>query len=185
MTTESQLAANRRNAKLGGVRTSEGKAVSKYNALRHSIFRQALTEYDQEFSAGVIDELEEFFTPGDTLEAILVERIALCYLKLFRIQKAETEYMLSRLNPRVEVLKDVFDLSFGELEVLNEGYSPRICKEDVLHLCDIYGRYENTMQNRMYRAMHELERVKRMKRGENVPPPLAADVTGLGSFGEK
>jgi len=36
-TSQKQLEANRQNAKLGGVKTEEGKAVSKYNALKHGL----------------------------------------------------------------------------------------------------------------------------------------------------
>ena len=35
--SQKQLEANRENAKLGGVKTEEGKAVSKYNALKHGL----------------------------------------------------------------------------------------------------------------------------------------------------
>ncbi len=38
--SQKQLEANRQNAKLGGVKTEEGKAVSKYNALKHGILSQ-------------------------------------------------------------------------------------------------------------------------------------------------
>lgn len=33
--SQKQIEANQKNAKLGGVKTEEGKAVSKYNALKH------------------------------------------------------------------------------------------------------------------------------------------------------
>ena len=34
-TSQKQIEANRENAKLGGVKTEEGKAVSRYNAIKH------------------------------------------------------------------------------------------------------------------------------------------------------
>jgi len=37
MTTQQQIEANRQNAKLGGVKTEEGKEISKYNALKHGL----------------------------------------------------------------------------------------------------------------------------------------------------
>jgi hypothetical protein len=36
-TSEKQVQANRENAKKGGVRTDEGKAIVKYNALKHGL----------------------------------------------------------------------------------------------------------------------------------------------------
>ena len=35
--SQKQLVANQKNAKLGGVKTEEGKAISKYNALKHGL----------------------------------------------------------------------------------------------------------------------------------------------------
>lgn len=38
--SQKQLEANRQNAKLGGVKTEGGKAVSKLNALKHGLLSQ-------------------------------------------------------------------------------------------------------------------------------------------------
>ncbi|MCX6899318.1 MAG: hypothetical protein NT105_11495 [Verrucomicrobia bacterium] len=38
-------------------------------------------------------------------------------------------------------------------------------------------RYETTLERQLYRAMHELERLQRMRKGENVPPPLTMEVS--------
>jgi len=38
-------------------------------------------------------------------------------------------------------------------------------------------RYETTLDRQLYRAMHELERLQRMRKGENVPPPLTMEVS--------
>jgi CRISPR/Cas system-associated endonuclease Cas1 len=38
-------------------------------------------------------------------------------------------------------------------------------------------RYETKLERQMYRAMNQLERVQRMRRGEAVPPPLTMEVS--------
>lgn len=38
-------------------------------------------------------------------------------------------------------------------------------------------RYETTLDRQLYRAMHELERLQRMRKGESVPPPLTMEVS--------
>jgi hypothetical protein len=38
-------------------------------------------------------------------------------------------------------------------------------------------RYETKLERQMYRAMSQLERLQRMRRGENVPPPLTMEVS--------
>ena len=48
-TSQKQIDANRENGKKGGVKTDEGKAVSKYNALKHGILsKQILFEGEDE-----------------------------------------------------------------------------------------------------------------------------------------
>lgn len=39
-------------------------------------------------------------------------------------------------------------------------------------------RYETKLERQMYRAMTQLERVQRMRRGEAIPAPLSVEVTG-------
>jgi hypothetical protein len=34
-------------------------------------------------------------------------------------------------------------------------------------------RYETKLQRQMYRAMAQLERLQRIRKGEDVPPPMA------------
>ena len=38
-------------------------------------------------------------------------------------------------------------------------------------------RYETKLERQMYRAMAQLERVQRMRRGEEVPSPLSVEVS--------
>ena len=41
-------------------------------------------------------------------------------------------------------------------------------------------RYETKLERQMYRAMAQLERVQRMRRGEAIPAPLSVEVSGRG-----
>src|SRR5690242_17970226 len=100
-TSQKQVAANRENGKLGGVRTEEGKAVSRYNALKHGILKEVVSDYEQVFYEDIVERLESEFHPIGTLENMLVDRIGVYYLKLYRAAKAENEYMRSTLNPRI------------------------------------------------------------------------------------
>lgn len=189
MTSDKQLKANQENAKLGGVKTQEGKAVSKYNALTHGILSQSITDYEKDFYSKILEELEVQYSPQGITEKLIVERVALYYLKLYRVQKAETEYMNSKLHPRVTKqeagsLSVDMDSLLGKEVVIKDGYSPQINQDDILHLMEIYGRYEVTVENRLYRALHELERTQRLRNGEKILPPITADISQMGSFGE-
>ena len=51
--------------------------------------------------------------------------------------------------------------STNEFDLLFEnGYKPVVSHTDIRELGDIYGRYETTIENRLYRAMRELKEYK-------------------------
>lgn len=90
--TTKQFAANQKNAKLGGVKTDAGKAISSKNAMRHGIFSNAavLEEIEDEeqfkqFSAKFFEELQ----PVGIVESTLVDRMVSLQWRLTRIPRAE------------------------------------------------------------------------------------------------
>lgn len=188
MVSDKQHKANQENAKLGGVKTDAGKAISKYNATKHSILREAVTDYEQNVHMDILEQLNEQFQPKGAVEGLLVERIAIHYIKLFRIQKAETEYMKSQLDPRqVHIEGGLRVMPIGDAEVTvvdNEGYTPKIYGRDIEYIANNFGRYETTIENKLYKALHELERLQRLRKGDNVQAPVAIDVS-MGSFGDR
>lgn len=99
-----QLEANRRNARKGGVKTPEGKAVVKYNALKHGLLAKEVVidtgegaEEPEEFST-LLDDLKTQFNPVGTLEEMLVEKIAVAYWRLRRVYKYEAGLIRRRLD---------------------------------------------------------------------------------------
>lgn len=105
--TEKQLAANRRNAQRStGPRTLEGKAVSRYNALKHGILAQAIIpepleihESRQAFEE-LLHALREECAPATALEEMMVERIATAYWRLARLYRAEGGVIAGRQEQR-------------------------------------------------------------------------------------
>lgn len=90
MTTEpslKQLAANRENGKLGGVKTERGKSIVRFNARKHGILSNLISDYEKGIYDHYLDQLFEELQPATSLEEILVERIALYYLRLYRSGK--------------------------------------------------------------------------------------------------
>lgn len=186
--SKKQVEANQKNAPLGGVKTEEGKEVSKFNAQKHGILRQTITDYEKDFYFELLDQLGQELKPDGVIEEMFVERITTCYLRLFRAAKAESEYVKSALNPHITSMENPLDIDdFAPREVVKkEGYKPQITPNVVDDLGGIYLRYETTLENRIYKALHELERVKRIKSGERIPAPISVDVevSRMGSFGE-
>lgn len=152
--SEKQLEANRSNAKLGGVKTEEGKSISKMNAIKHGILSiEVLLDGENEGELiGLGKRLRQELKPTSEIEMILVERIISGIWRLKRALRGEKEMI-------VEDLKDYFnkDQTFGS--ALSSSYASS----------DSYGkftRYEASLERGIYKALHELQRIKAVKNGE-------------------
>ncbi len=99
-----QLEANKKNAKKGGVKTPEGKAVVKYNALKHGLLAKEViitvgegAEDVEEFHS-LLNSLNEELQPVGSVEEMLVEKIASAYWRLRRAYKYEVGLIRSELD---------------------------------------------------------------------------------------
>ncbi|MEN9337790.1 MAG: hypothetical protein RIQ41_104 [Candidatus Parcubacteria bacterium] len=135
----------------GGVKTEEGKSVSKWNALKHGILRESISDYEKLDYQMLYTQLVEEFEPTSALEILCIEIIVTNYIKLFRINKAETERMKMMLDPTIE---------FG-ISPLTErdGYEP-IATVDAVTSLEAYSRYQTTAENRIYKAIMMLKALK-------------------------
>ena len=124
--TGKQLAANRRNArKSTGPRTPQGKAVSRWNALKHGVLAQSvipspLEDYESraDFDA-LLSALVADLDPASPLEEMLVERMATCYWRMGRILRAEGAAIAKRQDARIH---DAARPSWGDLmSMVGEG----------------------------------------------------------------
>jgi hypothetical protein len=102
--SKKQLEANRKNAQKGGVKTQEGKAIVKYNALKHGLLAKETVitigegaEDPEEFNSLLVD-LKTQLNPLGTLEEILVEKIAVAYWRLCRAYRYEVGLIRSELD---------------------------------------------------------------------------------------
>jgi len=135
MATEKQIAANRANGLKGGVKTPEGKAISRMNARKHGIFAVALTEHDAEGLRGLLDELIEHSKPVGIVEQLLVDKLAVTYMRMQRCAQAETIHYKYRWN--------MFPAQFGKF-----GYDETLVT---------IGLYDARLTNQFLRLLHELE----------------------------
>lgn len=173
--SERRRIANKHNAKLGGVKTARGKEIVRWNARQHGILADLKTKYEGNVLDRYLHDLRAEYQPVGVMETFLVERIAAGFLMLYRAGKAEREFMLTRLKPsRFDRLNDIH---YDE-----DSYRPVMQYEDVERLSSIYLRYQTTVENRIYKATHELERVQRMRKGETVESPVVIDVNDEHGF---
>ena len=95
-----KLAANRRNGqKSKGPKTEEGKSRSRWNAVKHGVLSRrllVLNDNDRETYSLLLENLRCDLNPGNALEEILVEKIAMGYWRLHVAYGYEAEFARSR-----------------------------------------------------------------------------------------
>lgn len=167
--SQKQIEANRENAKKGGVKTEEGKAVSRYNAMKHGLLSKEVLLQDENRAdlVSLGKELRSELAPASELELMLVDRITANVWRLRRVMQIEREMIEDDVQPKAHD-KD------QRIKTLGQAVS-----YDFSH-CDTYGkliRYEASIERGIYKALHELQRLQAIRNGESVPPPVAIDVT--------
>jgi len=102
--SQKQVEATQKNAQKGGVKTSEGKAIVKYNALKHGLLAKETVitvgdgaENPDAFHALLTDLKGQLFPEG-TLEEMLVEKIAVAYWRMRRAYEYEAGLIRDKLD---------------------------------------------------------------------------------------
>jgi hypothetical protein len=169
MTSEAQIEANRENGKLGGVKTDEGKSVSRYNAIKHGILCQdiLMRGEDENSLIELGKTMRAEMKPETELELLLVDRIIANTWRLKRALKGEKEMIECKM-------KD--DGSFS-LSPSKNDFGTSLVRDFVNHeTYNKFTRYETSIEKGIYKALHELQRLQAQRQGEKVPPPTAIDV---------
>jgi hypothetical protein len=156
MTTERQIKTNRLNGtKSRGPKTQDGKAISRLNAMRLGIYSEcAIVSGENE------TQLVEFgrrlrtdLAPFGEMELVLADKIVSTSWRLRRIVQAE-----AMLYEKEDSTVKAFT-----------GYR----NENMYRIT----RHEAQLERALYRAMHELKRLQAARRGKDVSPPDAIDIT--------
>jgi len=151
-TSPKQLEANRRNARRStGPRTPAGKALVKFNALRHGLLAKSVilpirsrSEKRSHFDAllaQLIDELK----PVGILEDMLVEKIAVSYWRLRRALRAEAGEICDNI-------RDFRRYQFTDHPATLALPSSRNTLKIV--------RYQNAIERQLHRAIIQLQRLQ-------------------------
>ena len=165
MTTEKQNAANRRNTlRSTGPATAEGKAKVARNAVKHGLRSRdvLLANEDPEVFSQMQREICFETRPEGEVETFLARRIAAGIWRLNRMLRVEAALFDEpefTLVGRENGLANIFR---GQVRRGANSF-------------DTLMRYESAIERGVFKALHELERRRRTRAGENVPPPLAVD----------
>ncbi len=124
------------------------------------ILKEVVTDYEREAYNALIKILAEQFKPVGPIEQMIVDRIGICLLRLYRSGKAENEFMRSVLNPHFDI-------------IVGDGYVPKVGASAIENLTDTFLRYEIILENRMYKSLYELQRLQSIRTRNPVPlkPP--------------
>ena len=136
------------------------------------LLAKGLTELDDSDAyESWVQRLTRDYDPVGDLEIFWVRRIAFCRTRLDRAARLEANYINAEIHPPSQE-QDCPTLITSEL-----GLSTAIGALSSINLVSGFQRYETAIENKLYRAIHELERRQRMRKGEYVPAPQSVDVS--------
>lgn len=170
--SDKKVAANRANSKKSsGPRDTTS---TRFNAAKHGLLSAGITELDDaDGYRHTLCRLEEAF--ADEMSVFLIEHIALQIVRLRRIKRLEAEYITSILNPPIHGDDPLLEL-YPSPPLVDPGLPTSMDSNSVGALVGTYQRYESSIENKLYRAMNQLERIRRTQQGEHLPAPVAVDV---------
>src|SRR5579864_8917714 len=174
-TSDRKIKANRENGKKspGPIDTSK----SRFSARKHGLASKGLTAIDDDDAyRTIVQELKREKNPVGFLEIELVEAAGLDIAGWRRARLLEGEYITAALNPPVhekDVLGDLDSLVNGA--TLDPGIPAALGAGHVQQLVAVFQRYESSFANRLFRTLHELERLQRIRLGEHLPAPTVVD----------
>lgn len=181
MASEKQIEANRANG-----RKATGKPRntnrSRLNAVDHGLLAMGVTEIDDaDCYVELLHKLREQFEPIGELENYLVERMALCMIRVRRSVRLESEAITAALHPQRrsksksdEQMEQQLVEMMGETSIIDRGFQCTVTNEIVATLTDVFGRYESSNERRLFRVIQELERLQilRTKSTQKSQPTL-------------
>jgi len=176
MASKRQIQANRKNGRKGGVKTPQGKAISRLNARKHGIFASALTPEDAEELHGINDQLAAEIQPVGLVEEMLVEKLALTYLQLQRCARAEAEYHI-RVWEEPDMVYSLYEWERLDKKRARGVRAVPFRQPEFARMVERIGLYDMRLTNQYLKLLHEIERLQRLRAGEKVSPPVVADLT--------
>jgi hypothetical protein len=140
-----------------------------------------ITELDDaELCCATLRDIKREKNPVGVIEQHLVESIGRHMMRLHRAARLEGEYITGLLNPPIRdrdrnLKSAVVEETCGA--IVDPGSPAPMQCGSVQPLVSLYQRYMTAIEQQLYRALHELEPLQRMRRGEHLPAPAAVDVT--------
>src|SRR6202030_3093174 len=171
MATEKQFAANRLNAqKSTGPKTPEGRAAVRLNGVTHGLTAETIVlkgESESDFT-NLLSSLEAEHNPVSPTEEALVVQLAMATWRLRRLYHQEAGFYTCQLQSLVGMQKDLNLDDAGRM-----GHAAA-WSESTLNM---FNRQEGRLERTFYRALHELQRLRK-ERESNLASVLQATPVG-------
>ena len=155
MATEKQFEANRQNAqKSTGPKTPEGRAAVRLNGVKHGLTAETIVlkgESEADFT-NLFDSLEAEHAPTSPTEEALVVQLAMATWRLRRLYHQEAGFYTCQLQSLMGMQKDLNLDDAGRM-----GHAAA-WSESTLNM---FNRQESRMERTFYRALHELQRLRK------------------------
>ena len=87
------------------------------------------------------------------------------------------QIILELIEEKESALRDALDIMAEQEDLNTQSAMAKLCLPDG-ETYDRILRYETAIERQMYRAMNQLERLQRQRRGEFTPPPVNVEIVG-------
>lgn len=151
MPTEAQIKANRANSQGAGVKTEEGKRISRHNSFKHGMTAETLldsvrglSESETQYLA-VVEGLRQSLGPKNYFEETLIEGMAKAQFKLRRFDLLEATYIRDCESPFGDAL------NFQQLLVSDDRFSLAL-------------KYKQSLEAQYFRALEYLIRARQAEK---------------------
>lgn len=157
----------------GGPKTTEGKAVTRLNAISHGLLsKQALLEGEEAKTLqDLTDRLYKELDPVGELESFLTDRMAAEMWRMRRAVAAERKLFISARDKANAMLfpMDLHGSKDGQKAAADIASLTDPDNEKIM-------RYANAIERSFFRALHELQRLQTERKGGIILPPVVVDV---------
>lgn len=158
-TSDARTFASQENGKLGGVKTEEGKEISRRNAVKHGVLANALHNgYDKLSYSALYNRLGDEFHVTTLHQSIILEQLVMCYVKLARCSRFESEIMHESMNTR-QSLEELLNLP--TIPVIDDKDKATISEKTFKRLEAVLIRYEPQLINRMLKLLEILKKYQK------------------------
>lgn len=147
------------------------KMTQRFNSVRHGLLRKKILLMPDEsryLYNKLNSKLVEVWQPLNLAETMLVEQLCFNYWRLKRGFSLETQFL-----QKAKKEADGYTTQNKHWGNSTETFAVEYLNFDKF---DKFSRYITSIQRQILRILHELERLQAMRKGQNVPLPIAMDV---------